>query len=247
MEKKCFVIMPGGDVEGYPQGHFNRVYEYVIAPACRSADFTPERINDSLAVSGDILDVFKNVVECGMAICDLSAGNQNVAYAFAMRNVLSLPVVLVKDTKTNTLEATKDAEVVNYDESLRIDTVQEEISTLTETIKRAYSNRGVAHSLLGQLNFRPVEQKESDKHVDTKEKSQPIISPLPDYVGNPFTQEEMDKLKVGDELFHLTRGKGEITSVKNAGKEKIAGISFESGLTVLVLGASDYFRKVTGD
>lgn len=245
MEKKCLVIMPGGDVEDYPQGHFNRVYEYVIAPACRSADFTPERINDSLAINGDMLDVFKNMVECGMTICDLSAGSQNVAYAFAVRKVLNLPVVLVKDSKTNTLEATKDEELVNYDESLRIDTVQEEISNLIDTIKRAYSNRGEAHSLLSQLNFRPVEQKKSDKHEDAKEKNIPIISPLPEYVGNPFTQEEMDKLKVGDVLFHLTRGKGEITSVKNAGKEKIAGISFESGSTVLVLGASDYFRKVT--
>lgn len=245
MEKKCLVIMPGGDVDGYPQGHFNRVFEYVIAPACRSADFTPERINDTLAFSGDLLDVFKNVVECGMTICDLSAGNQNVAYAFAIRNVLTLPAVLVKDTKTSAIEAVSDAEVVNYDESLRIDTVQGEISTLTEAIKRAYSNRSEPHALLSQLNFQPIDQKELDKHEDAKEKSMPIISPLPEYVGDPFTQAEMDKLKVGDELFHLTRGRGEITSVKNAGREKIAGISFESGSTVLVLGASDYFRKIT--
>ena len=28
-KKKCFVIMPISDVDGYPKGHFNRVYDYI--------------------------------------------------------------------------------------------------------------------------------------------------------------------------------------------------------------------------
>ena len=28
--KKCFVIMPISDADGYDKGHFNRVYEYLI-------------------------------------------------------------------------------------------------------------------------------------------------------------------------------------------------------------------------
>lgn len=37
-KKKCFVIMPISDVDGYPKGHFNRVYDYIIVPACKQKD-----------------------------------------------------------------------------------------------------------------------------------------------------------------------------------------------------------------
>lgn len=236
--------MPNGDLDGYPQGHFNRVYEYVIAPACRSASFTPEKLNDSLALSGDLLDAYKTLVESDMVVCDFSGQNQNVGYGFALRKVLDLPVVLVKDLKTPSNSATQEFGSVSYDESLRIDTVQSETNALTEAINKAYNQKGERHSILNSIQQGEIQQSVTLHEDEKKEKKLAIISPLPDYVGGPFTQHEMDKLKVGDFLFHLTRGKGEITSVKNAGKEKLAGIKFDSGTTVLVLGASDYFRKI---
>lgn len=30
--KKCFVIMPISDVDGYPKGHFDRVFRHIIIP-----------------------------------------------------------------------------------------------------------------------------------------------------------------------------------------------------------------------
>lgn len=33
--KKCFVIMPISDVPDYPPGHFNRVFNHIIVPACK--------------------------------------------------------------------------------------------------------------------------------------------------------------------------------------------------------------------
>lgn len=33
-KKKCFVIMPISDIEGYPKGHFDRVFRHIIIPAC---------------------------------------------------------------------------------------------------------------------------------------------------------------------------------------------------------------------
>ena len=32
--KTCFIIMPISDVDGYQKGHFNRIYEHIIKPAC---------------------------------------------------------------------------------------------------------------------------------------------------------------------------------------------------------------------
>ena len=38
--------MPISDVEGYDPGHFKRVYEYIIKPACVAAGFIPIRADD---------------------------------------------------------------------------------------------------------------------------------------------------------------------------------------------------------
>jgi hypothetical protein len=47
MDNRCFVIMPQGEPNGYPQGHFNRVYDYVIVPACRAAGYWPTRADNA--------------------------------------------------------------------------------------------------------------------------------------------------------------------------------------------------------
>lgn len=36
--KECFIIMPISNNTNYPDGHFDRVYKYLINPACELAD-----------------------------------------------------------------------------------------------------------------------------------------------------------------------------------------------------------------
>ena len=45
--KTCFVIMPIADHPDYPVGHFMRVYDYIIKPACIKAGFVPDRADDA--------------------------------------------------------------------------------------------------------------------------------------------------------------------------------------------------------
>jgi len=45
-EKSCFTIMPISEQEGYDKGHFNRVYEHIIKPACIKAGFKPIRADE---------------------------------------------------------------------------------------------------------------------------------------------------------------------------------------------------------
>ena len=239
MEKKCLVLMPEIETDGYAQGHFGRVYEYVIAPACRSAGFVPQRVQNG---SSTPLDAIKLMVDSDVVVCDFSTGNQHVSYGFAIRRALNLPVVLIKDTKTQTIPAVENADPLDYDDSLRIDTVQNEVSALTDAIRNADANKPDAYPLLGQLKDEPKPAVAAE--TAKQEKTMPIISPLPGYVGKPFTEGEIEKLKVGDSLFHLTRGRGEITSLRKSGHEKLAGIKFESGSAMLVLLANEYFRKI---
>ncbi len=258
MEKKCIVIMPISDQDGYAQGHFNRVYEYIIVPACRQAGFRPIRADDSITTNDSAWDLTKNIIESDIAICDLSSKNQNVLYGFSIRQVFNLPVTLIKDLKTQNPDI-HEFDVVEYDESLRIDTVQKATETLSESLKNTFANKGEVNSLLSRLGIGSGQSTDSTTAADRgqefisaeeteitapKEAPLPTISPLPDYVGDPFTQQDIDKAKVGDFFFHMVHGKGEIKSIKNMAKEKMANVHFESGSKMLILGTSGYFRKI---
>jgi hypothetical protein len=252
MENRCFIIMPSGEPSGYPQGHFNIVYEYVIEPACRAAGFWPTR-SDSTTYDRP-LDVVRNIIDSELAICDISANNTDAHYGLAIRHSLDLPVTVVKDLKTLVAFHTNDLGLVEYDESLRIDTVKKAVEHLTEALKNAVTNKKTRHPLLDRLKL-GVPQVTVDTYANSGGSPEPIveskpevhlpkISPLPDYVSDPFTEDEIGKLKVGQSLFHLNHGKGKVNSIKSTGKDKLASIQFDSGTKMLVLAASDFFRKI---
>jgi hypothetical protein len=253
MDTKCFVIMPSGESTGYAQGHFNRVYDYVIVPACRAAGVWPNRI-DNLG-SNDPMESIRNIVDSDIAIFDLSTNNPNALYGLAIREALKLPSTLIKDQKTY-IGFGSEFTIVEYDESLRIDTVQNEIENLSSAIKSAIENKGSKHDLLTQLGVgvraAPIQPPSDDTSSEESEEEAPepkapplpIISPLPDYVGEPLDETDIEKIKVGAFIFHMNHGKGEIKTLKKISKDKIASIEFESGAKILVLGTSGFFRKI---
>lgn len=243
--------MPTSDPDGYAQGHFNRVYQYIIVPACKSAGFVPMRIDDPTVISSPP-DVMKTIIDSDMAICDLSANNAHALYGFTIRYAINLPVTLVKDSKTNLMIDIKEFGAVEYDESLRIDTVQNEIETLSEALKKTFANKVEINSLLNRLNIgssqanstRVANSIDPSESIEKKESSLPIISPLPGFVGKPITESEIDKLKVGDFLFHINYGKGEIMTLSKMAKDKVAKVQFESGSKMLVLMTSGIWRTI---
>lgn len=250
MEKKCLVIMPTSDPDGYAQGHFNRVYQYIIMPACKSAGFVPMRIDDPTVISSPP-DVMKTIIEADIAIADLSSSNTHSLYGFTIRYAINLPVVLVKDRKTILTFDISEFGAFEYDESLRIDTVQNEIEILSEGLKKTFANKLEANSLLSRLHiassqasstaYSPADQVDN---LEKKESSLPIISPVPAYVGDAITQSEIDRLKVGDFLFHINYGKGEIMTLSKMAKDKVAKVQFDSGSKMLVLMTSGIWRTV---
>jgi hypothetical protein len=260
MEKKCFIIMPSGDPDGYASGHVKRVYDYIISPACRMAGFWPERVDTESG--GKPLEILKDIVESDVALFDLTGKNPKAHYALAIRQALDLPVIVVKDLKTTTPFYIPDLAMIEYDESLRIDTVQKEVETLSEALTKIFAGKAIVNPILDRLgigasqsappapvafempSIEPlVVQEES---AAQKEKHLPIISPLPGYVGDPLDESEIEKLKVGNFIFHMNHGRGEIKMIKKMGKDKIAELLFDSGPKTLVIGTSGFFRKVNG-
>lgn len=248
--------MPNSEPDGYSSGHFNRVYDYILAPACRMSGFWPERA-DNPNTSNTAIQEIKNLIECDVAICDLSSNNANVLYGLAIRKGLDLPVILIKDLKT---QMKFDAQVIEYDDSLRIDTVQKEVEILKEAVEKSFSNKGDVNSWLTRLGIGPGRIIEPVRPVEIptfipdmpvaveesakKETALPVISPLPDYVGDPIDEVDIERIKVGDFLFHINYGKGEIKALKKMAKDKVAEVHFETGSKMLVLGTSGFWRKV---
>lgn len=254
MDKKCLIIMPTSDPEGYAKGHFNRVYQYIIVPACKAAGFRPVKADDP-ASSETALDIVKTLIDTDVAICDVSSKNSHAVYGLAIRQSMGLPSVLLKDAKTKTIFDVQEFSGIEYDESLRIDTVESEIELLSNAINKAFANKatnplmtklgiGIVPVMVPQSTSNGDAREEED---DTKEKEihLPVISPLPDYVGDPISEhEQIDKLKVGDFIFHMNYGKGEIKSIKKAARDKIAGILFGTESKFLVLVTTGVFRKL---
>lgn len=134
-KKKCFVIMPISDVDDYPNGHFNRVYEHIIIPACEQEGYEPIRADATSKSNVIIVDILKNILNCEMAICDLSSRNPNVFYELGFRQAFNMKTVLMKDEKTDRPFDISSIRSINYESSLRIDLVNKAISELAKALK----------------------------------------------------------------------------------------------------------------
>lgn len=134
-KKKCFVIMPISDVDGYPKGHFNRVYDYIIVPACKQEGYEPIRADATSKSNVIIVDILRNILECDMAICDLSSRNPNVFYELGFRQAFNMKTVLMKDDQTDRPFDVSTIRSINYESSLRIDLVNKTIKELTKALK----------------------------------------------------------------------------------------------------------------
>lgn len=135
----CFVIMPISDVHGYESGHFARVYEHILKPAILAAGYNPIRADDAIKTDYIVVGIIQKIVESEMVICDFSAKNANVMYELGIRHAFNKPVTLIKDRKTEKVFDIQGLRYMEYDESLRIDSVQKDISkistAITETAK----------------------------------------------------------------------------------------------------------------
>ena len=137
-EKVCFVIMPISNIAPYEEGHFKRVYEYIIKPAVIKAGFTPLRADEVKQTNFIIIDILKQIINSSMCICDLSSRNPNVMYELGIRQAFRLPVTIIRDSKTPRIFDIQGLRDIEYNENLRIDSVNSSIESIGETIKNTY-------------------------------------------------------------------------------------------------------------
>lgn len=154
--------MPISDQEGYDKGHFKRVYEHIIKPACESAGFEPIRADDEVKTNYIVIDIIKKIIESDMVLCDLSSKNANVFYELGIRQAFNKKAVLIKDLKTGRVFDIQGLRAIDYDESLRIDSVEKSIQEISNTLKETYEYDGDdVNSLIQLLSIQPAKLSDS--------------------------------------------------------------------------------------
>lgn len=147
--KECFVIMPISDVPDYPSGHFSRVFNHIIVPACKKVGYQAIRADITSKTNVIIADILKHVVSCDMAICDLSSRNPNVFYELGFRQAFDKKTVLMIDERTERPFDISPIRSFQYSSTLRIDLVENAINDLVKSLQETQKMKAdEANSLL---------------------------------------------------------------------------------------------------
>ena len=132
--KTCFVIMPFSDLPGYETNHFSRVYENLIKPACTAAGFQVVRGDEVKGTNYIAIDILQRILKSELVVCDLSGKNPNVLYELAIRQAFDLPVVLLKDHRTDRIFDIQGLRTLDYNETLRVDAVAHDKNQLEAAV-----------------------------------------------------------------------------------------------------------------
>lgn len=133
--KTCFVIMPISNNPSYEDGHFTRVYEHLIKPACKIAGYKTFRADDDVKTDHITISILKQIVEADMAICDMSSRNPNVFYELGMRQAFNKKTVLIRDNSTTIPFDIQDLRTYEYDKNLRVDNITKSVEEIAKIIK----------------------------------------------------------------------------------------------------------------
>lgn len=176
--KPCFVIMPISDQPQYPAGHFNKIYEQIIVPAVKEAGFEPVRADSNQICDSIMQKNLKNLVECDMAICDLSSRNPNVMYELGIRQAYGKKVVLIQDDATDKIFDVAGINTVFYKRDRLYENVIKAKDDIANAIKETYANGSFSLMSIANLENATVDNSKIDGVVLARLMMQSIYSKL---------------------------------------------------------------------
>lgn len=219
-KKKCFIMMPIAEHKDYPIGHFQRVYDYLIKPACEMAGMEAYRADDNKASDMIMLDILQQIVECDMAICDISSRNANVFFELGLRQAFNKKTILITDGLQSAPFDISGLRHVSYSHSLRVDTVAKEVPEIADMlIKTEKLPDNKVNSIVQLLQIKPAK-------VETKELSTidtvvfDMFSQLKEQINNISSESSNQRL--------LNKSKHKVYATDLANKTLLvsSGISF---------------------
>lgn len=223
-QKTCFVIMPISDVAPYEPGHFRRVYNHIIKPACQRAGIEPIRADDVERTNHIIIDVLRKILEADVVLCDLSSRNANVMYELGIRQAFSRPVVLIKDSVTERVFDIQGLRDIEYDVSLRVDLIDSTIAQIASSLHNTSDgDPDEVNSIVQLLGVHPA--KVSDRTEISRETSLVLdaVKDLTRRLGTLESQKQplgfprpvtyVSSYKVGGLVTHREYGDGEVVEL----------------------------------
>lgn len=176
--KTCFVIMPISDQPQYPAGHFDKIYEQIIVPAVKEAEFEPIRADSDQICDSIMQKILKNLVECDMAICDLSSRNPNVMYELGIRQAYGKKVVLIQDDVTDKIFDVAGINTVFYKKDRLYENVMKAKDDIANAIKETYKNDSFSLMNIVNLENAKVDNSKVDEVVFDRFMMKSIYSKL---------------------------------------------------------------------
>lgn len=158
---ECFVIMPISDQEDYAPGHFTRVYEDIVKPACAHANVTPKRADEVKKTNLIHADILISLLHAPIAICDLSSKNPNVLFELGIRQAFDKPVVLIKDEKTTNIFDISILRYETYNSERRYDEVVKAQTAIARCIQDTLGDSSKKYnSIINLLSMEKASLKE---------------------------------------------------------------------------------------
>jgi len=179
----CFIIMPIADCDGYDKGHFNKVYEDILKPACIKSGFSAFRADEVKQTNLIHLDILQKLIESPMAICDLSTRNPNVLFELGLRQAFDKPTVLVQETGTPKIFDISPLRYTEYRKELRYRDVLEDQDFISEALlatKGATDKGEGINSIVSLLSLSNPASLKDVTNDDTTKMMQVIMSEMND-------------------------------------------------------------------
>ena len=171
----CFVIMPISDPEDYEEGHFKHVYEDLIIPACKKANFEPTRADEVKESNLIQLDILNKLLEAPMAVCDLSSHNPNVLFELAIRQAFDKPVALIQEKGTPRIFDIESLRATDYCKDLKYHNVLIDQTEITKTIKATFESHGESDSINSIVKLLALTQPAKIPEIGSSEAQEDLL------------------------------------------------------------------------
>ncbi len=165
-KQDCFIIMPISDPDGYEPGHFKRVYEDIINPACEKAEFKAIRADDVEETDIIHINILKQIVEAPMAICDLSTRNPNVLFELGLRQAFDKPVVIIQEKGTERIFDVSILRAYGYCKELRYNEVLNDQESISKMLKGTEESCITGKGFNSVINLLSLAQSAKIKSID---------------------------------------------------------------------------------
>lgn len=203
------LIMPLAPVKDYPPTQFEDVRDIIksVVGSISDHNFAVSMVSDSEEVSIIQKTIVQNIYEYPLVIVDVSSKNPNVMFELGLRLAFDMPIILIKDDKTDYSFDTAPIKTITYRSDLRHPDILEFTSKLKQSIINTYKKSLEDKDYSPYLSsFGDIKVKEiSESSVNTNEALTTILEKvtglterqrnLEDMFQNKYRHEAIDGLK----------------------------------------------------